>query len=53
MFGSIFNDLQKFINDLCKLVFLFTEALHVASAWRSRVDVAENHEPGIAHVEVA
>jgi len=30
MFGSIFRDLQKFINDLRKLVWFFTQALNVA-----------------------
>jgi len=31
MVGSIFNDLQKFINDLRKLVLFFTQALYAAS----------------------
>ena len=30
MFGSIFKDLQKFINDLRKLVWFFTQALNAA-----------------------
>ncbi len=30
MFGSIFNDLQKFINDLRKLLLFFTQALNAA-----------------------
>ena len=38
MFGSIFNDLQKFINDLRKLVLFFTQALYAASTY----------EPGVA-----
>ena len=30
MFGSISNDLHKFINDLRKLVLFFTQALNAA-----------------------
>jgi hypothetical protein len=38
MCRSVFNDLQKFINDLRKLVLFFTQALYAASAWRNTCD---------------
>jgi len=43
MFGSIFRDLQKFINDLRKLVWFFTQALYVASAWHRHATLRKSH----------